>query len=193
MSRPVVRFRSIRQQLLTGFWLLVGLFVAAGLAARASMLTMSTVIGETLAIVQEDAQLAARLSASVTQELAAASRYLPQGDSIAQEDFRRFSADAHQAQRTMNRNGGKTLEEVALIASIDAALSTIETYYALAHRLADLRRDEESARAAGRARDLISALTGDVEELAQLSTRKVTAASSDLRRKVEQRDRKSVV
>ena len=187
MSRTIVRFRSIRQQLLTGFWLLVGLFIAAGLAARASMLTMSTVIGETLATVQEDAQLAARLSASVTQELAAASRYLPLGDSVAQEDFRRFAADAHQAQRAMNRNGGQTLEEVALIASIDAALSTIETYYALAHRLADLRRPEESAQAAARARDLISALTGDVEQLAQLSTRKVTGASGDLRRNVEQR------
>ena len=53
MTRTIVRFRSIRQRLLTGFWLLVGLFVAAGLAARNSMLTMSTEIGETLESVQE--------------------------------------------------------------------------------------------------------------------------------------------
>ena len=53
-----VRFRSIRQRLLTGFWLLVGLFVAAGLIARASMLTMSTLIGETLSEVREDGQQA---------------------------------------------------------------------------------------------------------------------------------------
>jgi methyl-accepting chemotaxis protein len=184
-----VRFRSIRQRLLTGFWLLVGLFVAGGLAARNSMLTMSTEIGESLESVQEDAQLAARLSASVTQELAAATRYLQQGDAATQADFRRFARDAHQAQRAMNRDGGQTLEEVALIAAIDAALSTIETYYALAHRLHDLGRREESNRAATEARSLISALTGDVEQLAELSTRKVTAASEALRRNAEQRAR----
>ncbi|HEX7122749.1 MAG TPA: methyl-accepting chemotaxis protein [Gemmatimonadaceae bacterium] len=187
MSRVRVRFRSIRQRLLTGFWLLVGLFLLAGLAARTSMLTMSTVIGETLASVQEDAQLAARLSASVTQELAAAARYLQQGDSLAQEDFRRFGRAAHAAQRAMNRDPGQSLEEVTLIASIDAALSTIETHYALSHRLRDLGRDEEALAAASRARDLITTLTEDVERLAESSTRKVTIASTDLRANVERR------
>lgn len=189
MSRVLVRFRSIRQRLLTGFWLLVGLFVLAGLAARASMLTMSSVIGETLASVQEDAQLAARLSASVTQELAAAARYLQEGDSVAQDDFRRFARSAHQAQREMNRDPGQTLEEVTLVASIDAALSTIETHYALAHRLADLGREAEALRVAARARTLIASLTDDVERLAESSTRKVTTASTSLRQDVERRAR----
>ena len=63
----LVRFRSIRQRLFAGFWLLVGLFVAAGLVARASMLTMSTLIGNTLSEVREDGQQASRLSASVSQ------------------------------------------------------------------------------------------------------------------------------
>ena len=66
MTARVVRFRSIRQRLLTGFWLLVGLFVAAGLVSRASMLTMSTLIGDTLSEVREDGQQASRLTASLS-------------------------------------------------------------------------------------------------------------------------------
>ena len=100
MSTRVVRFRTIRQRLLTGFWLLVGLFVAAGLVARASMLTMSTLIGETLSEVREDGQQASRLSASVPQELAAAARYLQARDSSSQADFRQFATDAHRFQRS---------------------------------------------------------------------------------------------
>jgi methyl-accepting chemotaxis protein len=183
----IMQFRSLRQRLLTGFWLLVALFLTAGLVARASMLTMSAVIGETLSNVQEDAQLAARLSTSVTQELSAAARYMQAGDSVVQEDFRRFAWDAHRAQRAMNRNPGQALEEVTLIARIDASLSTIETRYALAHRLADLGRRDEALRAATRARDMIGDLTGDVEKLAQLKTRKVAAASTSLRQSVERR------
>ena len=130
MSTTVVRFRSIRQRLLTGFWLLVGLFVAAGLVARASMLTMSTLIGDTLAEVQEDGQQAARLSATVSQELAAAARYLVNRDSASQQDFRHFATEAHRVQRDMYLNKGQAEDELALIASIDATLSDIETQYA---------------------------------------------------------------
>lgn len=151
------------------------------------MLTMSTVIGETLARVQDDAQLAARLSASVTQELASAARYVQQGDSAVQGEFRRHARDAHQAQRAMNRNPGQSLEEVGLVASIDAALSTIETRYVLAHRLVDLGRRDEAARAAARARDMITALSDDLDKLARLKTRNVTTASSTLRQNVERR------
>src|SRR5688572_7130570 len=128
----LVRFRSIRQRLFAGFWLLVGLFVAAGLVARASMLAMSTLIGDTLSEVREDGQQASRLSASVSQELAAAARYLQARDSLSQADFRQFATEAHRANRQMYLNKGQAGDELALIASVDATLSSIETQYALA-------------------------------------------------------------
>ena len=186
-STGLLRFHTIRQRLFTGFWLLVGLFIAAGLVARASMLTMSTVIGETLAGVQDDARLTSSLSGSVTQELAAAGRYLAQGDSGARQEFQRHAAEAHRTQRAMNLIEDHTLEETALIANIDASLSAIETRYALAHVLYDLGRRDEATRAAARARDLVAGLTAEIQDLAQLKTRRVAAASTSLRQGVERR------
>lgn len=187
MSAPVVRFRSIRQRLLTGFWLLVGLFVAAGLVARASMLTMSTLIGDTLADVQEAGQQAARLSATVSQELGAAARYLQVRDSSSQADFRQFASEAHRVQREMYRTRGQAEDELSLIAGIDASLSEIETRYALAHRLADLNRNDESDRAARLARTIVDSLTRDLDQLAVLKSRNVNDASRALRVDVERR------
>jgi methyl-accepting chemotaxis protein len=183
----VVRFRSIRQRLLTGFWLLVGLFVAAGLIARASMLTMSTLIGDTLSDVREDGQQASRLSASVSQELAAAARYLQNRDSSSQTEFRSFATEAHRVQREMYLNKGQAEDELALIASIDAVLSSIETQYAMAHRLADLGRRDESDRAAAIAQTMVDTLTRDLDQLALLKSRVVTEASRALRVDVERR------
>jgi methyl-accepting chemotaxis protein len=182
-----VRFRSIRQRLLTGFWVLVGLFVAAGLIARASMLTMSTLIGDTLSEVREDGQQATRLSSNVTQELAAAARYLQARDSASQADFRQFASDAHRVQREMYRNKGQDGEALSLIASIDATLSAIETQYAMAHRLADLGRRDESDRVANVARSMVDSLSRDLDQLAILKSRVVSEASRALRVDVERR------
>jgi methyl-accepting chemotaxis protein len=183
----LVRFRSLRQRLYTGFWALVGLFVAAGFVARASMLTMSTLIGNTLAEVQQDAQFAARLSASVSQELSAAARYLLQRDSSSQAEFRLFGDQSHRFQREMNRSSGLAPDEVALVASIDAALSSIETRYAGAHRLADLGRRAEAAAVGDRARDMVPTLSRDIEALGVLKTRRVNDASRALRIDAERR------
>ena len=182
-----VRFRSIRQRLLTGFWLLVGLFVAAGLVARASMLAMSTLIGETLSEVREDGQQATRLSANVTQELAAAARYLQARDSASQADFRQFAWEAHRVQGEMYLNKGQAEDALSLIASVEATLSSIETHYAMAHRLADLGRRDESDRVANVARSMVDTLTRDLDQLSILKSRVVTEASRALRVDVERR------
>jgi methyl-accepting chemotaxis protein len=188
MSRVrIARFRSIRQRLLTGFWVLVGLFVAAGLVARASMLTMSTLIGDTLSDVREDGQQASRLSASVSQELSAAARYLQSRDSASQSDFRTYATEAHRVQREMYLNKGQAEDELALIASVDAVLSAIETQYAMAHRLADLGRRDESDRATAVARTMVDTLTKDLDQLALLKSRVVSDASRALRVDVERR------
>lgn len=187
MNATVVRFRSIRQRLLTGFWVLVGLFVAAGLVARASMLTMSTLIGETLAEVQEAGQQATRLSNTVSLELDAAARYLQARDSATQAEFRHFATEAHRIQREMYRRAGQADGETALIAAVDASLSAIETRYALAHRLADLGRMEPSARAARQARLMADSLSRDLDQLAALKSRVVNDASRALRVDVERR------
>ncbi len=187
MIDRVVRFQSIRQRLLVSFALLVGLFCAAGLAGRAAIMRMSDVIGETLESVQQDAQLSSRLSGAVTQELAAAQRYLETRDSSAQGDFRRLAREAHAAQRAMNLLHGQGAREMALVASIDARLSDIEVRYARAHRLADLGRREAATAEGSAARTGVEALLSDVRQLATLKARGVDAASLKLRRDAQQR------
>ncbi len=185
MNGTLVRFRSIRQRLYTGFWLLLGLFAVAGMGARASLLTMSSLIDDTLAEVQEDAQLAARFSASVSVETAAAERYLQQRDSISEVEFRTSAAQSHAIQRQMNRNPGLARNEVSLISSLDEALSAIETRYATAHRLSDLGRPDEARRSAASARALLDALKNDIDALGSLKARRVTDASRALRVDIE--------
>ncbi|MEO6446724.1 MAG: methyl-accepting chemotaxis protein [Gemmatimonadaceae bacterium] len=183
----IVRLQSIRQRLVLSFGLLVALFFAAGLAGRASTARMSEVIGETLASVQEDAQLAARLSSAVTQELSSAQRYVETRDSVSQANFRRMAREAHNAQRAMNLHDGQSAREVALVAGIDAKLSDIEVRYARAHRLADLSRRAEAVAAGDAARASVSALLEDVRQLGMLKANAVTDASLSLREDVQQR------
>lgn len=187
MTGALLHLRSIRQRLIYGFGMLVALFVAAGFVGRATIGAMSTVIDDTLAAVQEDAQLSAKLSGDVSRELAAAQRYVELRDSSSQREFRQYSGDAHRVLRTMNREGGTSTQGIALIARIDARLSQLEITYTLAHRLADLGRRAEAAVAAQRARSTMNDVMSDLQGLAQLRAREVTAASGMLRRDVDRR------
>ncbi|MGQ0648597.1 MAG: methyl-accepting chemotaxis protein [Gemmatimonadaceae bacterium] len=182
-----MRLRSLKQRLLTGFGVLVVLFGAAGFAARAAVGRMSSVIGETLASVQVDAQLSSRLSAAVTQELAAADRYLIARDSASAAEFRRAGSAAHRTQREMTLHPGQSREEIALIAAIDQQLSSVEVGYARAHRKADLGRGGDAAREAADARQGVTDLLRDVQSLDALKARSVETASRTLRRESDQR------
>ncbi len=189
MNTPstLMSLRSIRQRLFYGFGMLVALFVAAGLVGRATIGTMSTVIGETLGDVQDNAQLSARLSASVSRELGAAQRYVELRDSLSRREVQEYGSDAHAALRTMNQQGGATTQGVALIARIDERLSHAEIRFALAHRLADLGRHAEADAVTSAVRAETDALQSDLQSLAQLKAREVTAASGRLRRDVDRR------
>ncbi|MFN8573445.1 MAG: methyl-accepting chemotaxis protein [Gemmatimonadaceae bacterium] len=183
----LMSLRSIRQRLFYGFGMLVALFVAAGLVGRATIGTMSAVIGETLGDVQDNAQLSARLSASVSRELGAAQRYVELRDSLSHREVQEYGSDAHAALRTMNLQGGATTQGVALIARIDDRLSHVEIRFSLAHRLADLGRHGEADAVASAVRPEMDALQTDLQSLAQLKAREVTAASGRLRRDVDRR------
>jgi methyl-accepting chemotaxis protein len=182
-----VKLHSIRQRLIYGFGLLVALFFTAGLLGRASMLTMSTTIRETLSRVQDDANLSGQLSASVTQELAAAQRYVETRDTLAGQEFKRYGWEAHRAQRALNQLHGASAEEIGLLASADEQLAQIEIRYARAHRLADLGRRDEAEREAAAARGLVGQLLASVQQLNSLKALQVAAASDKLRKDVNQR------
>ena len=178
---------TIRQRLIVGFGLLVALLIVAGAVGRVSMSAMSGVIRSTLASVQDESQLSARLSSSVTEELSMAAQYLESRDSIAQNGFRRLGWEAHRVQREMNNRPGQTTQEVALVAAIDAKLSSLEIEYALAHRLADLGRLGEARARADSARVVARELLSDVRALGELKSRKVSSASEKLRLETDRR------
>jgi len=154
---------------------------------------MSGVIRGTLAEVQEQSLLSARLSAAVMRELSAANAYLETRDSLARAEFQRLNWETHRVQREMNKRPGQIAQEVTLIAGIDEKLSEIEIRYATAHRLIDLGRDKEARGVAGRARSVVTSLLGDVENLSTLEAAKVAAASSQLREENDRRARLLVV
>lgn len=187
MIGRLVRFQSIRQRLIVSFALVVVLFCAAGLAGRAAIVRLSGLIAETLESVQVDAQLSARLSGAVTQELAAADRYLERRDSTARSEFRRLARESHAAQREMNLLRGQSPHEVALVASIDARLSEVEVRYARAHRLSDLGRQAAATAEGSRARMGVDSLLDEVRQLATIKSRNVDAASRSLRRDADER------
>lgn len=187
MIGRLVRFQSIRQRLIVSFALVVVLFCAAGLAGRAAIVRLSGLIAETLESVQVDAQLSARLSGAVTQELAAAERYLERRDSTARSEFRRLARESHAAQREMNLLRGQSPHEVALVASIDARLSEVEVRYARAHRLSDLGRQAAATAEGSRARTGVDSLLDEVRQFATIKSRNVDAASRSLRRDADER------
>jgi methyl-accepting chemotaxis protein len=178
---------SIRGRLLGGFALLVALLIGAGALGRASMRAMTQVIGATLANVQEDGRLSARLSTNVVQELTAAQSYVSRRDSASHAQFRSLGWEAHRATRDMMKREGRGADELALLARIDAELSRIEVDFALAHRLADLDRGDAAREAASRAGAGVALLLDDVQRLAILEGLKVAEASASLREESDRR------
>jgi methyl-accepting chemotaxis protein len=188
-----IRLDSIGQRLRIGFGFLTILLLTGGVFGYSALSNMSTVIRGTLAEVQEEGLLSARLSAAVMRELSAAAGYLDSRDTSSRAEFQRLSWETHRVQREMNKRPGQIAQEVTLIASIDAKLSEIEIKYATAHRLADLGRDAAARDLGARARVVVTSLLGDVENLSTLEAAKVAAAAEQLREENDRRARLLVV
>ena len=175
-------FQTIRGLLLAGFAALSVMILIAGSIGGWSMFSTSEVIRNTLDAVQEETRLSSQFASSIAQEVAAARRYLDRRDSTAGPAFTRLGWEAHRVQRAMNNLPSQTMEEVALVAAIDATLSHIEVRYARAHRLSDLGRHEIALREAEATAALVSRLLGDVERLGQMKARKVADVAHRLER-----------
>ncbi|MGQ0767423.1 MAG: methyl-accepting chemotaxis protein [Gemmatimonadota bacterium] len=182
-----LRLRSLRRRLFVGFGLLVALFGAAGMAARAAIGRMSDVIGDALSTVQTDSRLSARLTVAITDELAAADRYVESRDAAALARADSAAATARTALREMRRIEGQTPRESELLAAIETRLTAIEAAY---DRAGNMAGDPQIARAravVAEARDEAVSLMEDVRALEALKGAKVEEASRELRRDAEQR------
>ena len=153
---------TIRGRLWFGFGVLVALLVVAGVVGKSSLSTMSSLITDALVDVQMSSRLSSELAGDVAKTAEAGSRYVQTRDTAAQTAFRNYGWAAHQVQRQMNDRPNQSWAEVAIIATIDSKLSSMEIDYALAHKLADLGRIDAARAVAERARrpadDMLSAM-----------------------------------
>ncbi|HEY6830357.1 MAG TPA: hypothetical protein VI259_26070, partial [Gemmatimonadaceae bacterium] len=187
ITLPSLSGNSIRGRLWFGLGILIVLLVVAGFVARRSFSGITVTITESLAEVQTEAQLASQLSADVAKTIEAGSRYLDTHDTTAANSFRHFGMLAHDVQRQMNDRPGQNAAEVATVATIDGKLSEMEIHYALAHRLSDLGRTDESRRVAGENRRAVDELLNDIARLGRLKADKVAATRADLTAEAERR------
>ncbi|HKS05580.1 MAG TPA: methyl-accepting chemotaxis protein [Gemmatimonadaceae bacterium] len=172
---------SIRFRLALSFILLVAISLFVGLRGRASLLGMSTTIGESLTLVRDGSRLTALLTSTIAQEISAGTRYLERGDVASHEQFQQRGWAAHELQRSLTNLAGMTSQELGLLATIDQRLSALEVQLALSHRLRDLNRIDAARRAAESARDLEIALLDDVQRLSILGAGQMSAVTTSLR------------
>ena len=181
MSRTLLGVLStIRGRLWLGFGALVVLLVVAGALAQRSISQLSHAMATELSDVQQESRLASQLSASAAATLAAGTRYLETRDTSALTVFREQGWNAHRLQSEMNNRPNQRAEELSAIAAVDAKLSSMEVYYALAHRLVDLDRGDSARAQAARAQVQVDSLLMHLEQLGAMKALKVSSASRRL-------------
>jgi hypothetical protein len=178
---------SIRGWLLLGFGFLLALLALAGAIGRRSLVATGDSTRETLALLQAETMLSARLQAGSSLAIASAGQYLRDRDTTARRQFGRSALEAHGALRAMNKAADQDSRETVLLSTIDARLSEMEVRYARAHVLADLGRVAEANAQADTARGTASRLGEDVQRLAELRAGKIGEQAERLEEQAHER------
>ena len=155
--------QTIRRLLGLGFTVMILLLVQAGFVGWASISNLSDEVGATFRHANEVTQQSARFSHVITQEVQAATAYLSDRDPSAEADFRRLGLEAHGLHRTFTSRRADLAGEVANTMVVDNRLAEVENAFAIAHRLADLGRDQEAKAQAQAARGLVSQLLVELQ------------------------------
>ena len=179
MARPLPDDPRV---LLAGFVVLSVMIVIAGVLGGWSMLSTSRVIRNTLDAVQEDSRLSSQFASSIAQEVAAARRFLDRRDSTAGQAFTQLGWEAHRIQRAMSSLPSQTMEEIALVAAIDATLSDIEGAIRARASAGGSRAPRGRAQASRDDGTLVARLLGDVERLGQMESAEGADAGGSLQK-----------
>ena len=178
---------TISGRLLRAFLVIAVMLSGAGAMAYNALHTSAVTATDALEVIRRDARLSSQLSATVAEEIQAASGYLRNGDIAAQETFRRLMFQTHRITRAMNRQATRESDHIALVAQVDRTLSGVEVTYARAHRYLELgdtvaARHEEAGVSVG-----VRQLMGAIDRLGSLTERQVTLVAADMRREAETR------
>ena len=174
------RLESLRFRLWAGLGMLVVLLLVAAVLTERSMSYLGNAVASTLADVQEESRLSARLSSSIMQSLEAGREYVQARDEASLQRFRTEGWEAHRTQRLLNARPDQTADELATLSEIDAGLSALEVHYARAHRLADLGRTREAAIEEAAGRQGVSELLGAIDRFGLMKARRVQQLAAKL-------------
>jgi methyl-accepting chemotaxis protein len=172
---------SIRGRMYAGFAAMILLLLLAGITARASLQSVTDQIATSLAAARKEAQLTSRLASSVSQGLAAGSRYLTTRDSMTQQAFVRHLAAAKVARAELATSDGMTADDLTRLVQIDRQLASAEELWREAHRFSDQRRADLAAARADSAEALETGLLADIQTFGQTRAIQMEATSSALR------------
>ncbi|MEO8623363.1 MAG: ATP-binding protein [bacterium] len=103
------------------------------------------------------------------------------------DEFRRWSAEAHAAARAMNQPGVATSAEATFVARLDRELSILESSLARAHREVELGDTAGARRDLAAAAPLQAALLADVGAMGNAETSRLAATTTALRRSADAR------
>lgn len=187
--KSLYRFQTIRQVLTVGFTFLILLLISAGAVGWVSMSRMADEVSRTLSDAQQDARQASDFSNVVTQEIQAANTYLSDQDSRSDADFRRLGWEAHSLHRNFNSGSDAIAEQIARTVAIDTTLASVESAFALSHRLTDLGRLDEAHVEAQRARKMVPPLLEQLTGLEHARATQLASMSDNLRKQSVARSR----
>jgi len=172
--------QTIRRMLALGFSVLIFLLIVAGFVGWASIANLSDEVVSTFRHANEVTQQSARFSHVITQEVQAASTYLSDADPAAEADFRRLGLEAHGLHRSFTSQRSDLAGEVANTVAVDSRLAEVENAFAIAHRLTDLGRTEESRAQARAARQQVAVLLDELQRVDRANNQAFVRASEAL-------------
>jgi len=172
--------QTIRRMLALGFSVLIFLLIVAGFVGWASIANLSDEVVSTFRHANEVTQQSARFSHVITQEVQAASTYLSDADPAAEADFRRLGLEAHGLHRSFTSQRSDLAGEVANTVAVDSRLAEVENAFAIAHRLTDLGRTEESRTQARAARQQVAVLLDELQRVDRANNQAFVRASEAL-------------
>ena len=174
------RLWTIRVALYLGFSLLVALLIVAGTVGWVSMNRMSTEVNQTLVDAERSSTESSDFSNAITAEIQAANTYLSEQDARSEQQFQTLGWEAHRLHRRFTSRREQLTDEILRTAAVDTTLARIESAFALAHRLMDLGRKDESRAQADRARRLVASLLSSLRTLEQTRSRGFATMSGNL-------------
>ncbi len=178
---------TIGGRLLRAFLVLALLLSGAGVLAYNSLHSSAATAADALDVIRRDARLSSSLSATVAEEMQAATHYLRDGDAAAQETFRRLMFETHRITRAMNRQSTRESDHIALVAQVDRTLSAVEVTYARAHRFLELGDTVSARREESSVTSSVRQLLGGIDRLGALTERQVTLVAAGMRSEAETR------